>query len=155
MRMGDISNEPSMEEILSSIKRIIADEGDTAISARSRPLPRRLRETPKAESEEVLELTDAVEALAERGSMTTAADDADDEPELVSENAASASRTALASLASLSAVVVKPEAESNTLEGLVREMLRPMLKDWLDSKLPELVETMVAREIARITGKGA
>ncbi|MBB5685841.1 DUF2497 domain-containing protein [Sphingobium boeckii] len=150
--MGDISSEPSMEDILSSIKRIIADEGDAAISARARPLPRRLREVPKAESEEVLELTDAVEALAERGSMTTPA--VDEEPELVSENAATASRTALASLASLSAVTVKPEVEANTLEGLVREMLRPMLKEWLDAKLPELVETMVAREIARITGKG-
>jgi len=32
-------------------------------------------------------------------------------------------------------------------------MLRPMLKDWLDSNLPTMVEGMVAREIARITGR--
>jgi cell pole-organizing protein PopZ len=32
-------------------------------------------------------------------------------------------------------------------------MLRPLLKDWLDQRLPEIVEDMVAREIARITGK--
>ncbi|WP_374599472.1 DUF2497 domain-containing protein [Sphingosinicella sp.] len=40
-----------------------------------------------------------------------------------------------------------------TLEGLVREMLQPMLKGWLDANLPEIVEQMVAREIARITRK--
>jgi cell pole-organizing protein PopZ len=33
-------------------------------------------------------------------------------------------------------------------------MLRPMLKDWLDQHLPELVEQLVTREIARITGRG-
>ena len=52
-------------------------------------------------------------------------------------------------------MVLKPQAEgdNNTLEGLVREMLRPMLKQWLDANLPELVEGMVAKEIARITGR--
>jgi hypothetical protein len=40
----------------------------------------------------------------------------------------------------------------NTLEGLVRELLRPMLREWLDAKLPDIVEAMVAREIERITG---
>ena len=39
------------------------------------------------------------------------------------------------------------------LEAVVKEMLRPMLKEWLDTRLPEIVEAMVAREIARITGK--
>jgi cell pole-organizing protein PopZ len=32
-------------------------------------------------------------------------------------------------------------------------MLRPMLKDWLDANLPGMVETMVKREIDRITGR--
>ena len=41
-----------------------------------------------------------------------------------------------------------------SLEGMVRDMLRPMLKDWLDSNLPNIVEAMVAREIERITKKG-
>jgi len=35
----------------------------------------------------------------------------------------------------------------------VREMLRPMLREWLDAHLPEMVETMVAREIAKITSQ--
>jgi hypothetical protein len=33
---------------------------------------------------------------------------------------------------------------------LVREMLRPMLRDWLDANLPALVEDLVAREIDKI-----
>ena len=50
-------------------------------------------------------------------------------------------------------MVLRTPASDNTLDGLVRELLRPMLKEWLDARLPELVETLVAREIARITGK--
>ena len=50
--------------------------------------------------------------------------------------------------------MVKPEVSgSDTLEGMVRDMLRPMLRDWLDANLPAIVETMVAKEIDRITGK--
>ena len=41
-----------------------------------------------------------------------------------------------------------------TVEALAEAALRPMLKQWLDANLPALVERMVAREIARITGGG-
>jgi hypothetical protein len=41
-----------------------------------------------------------------------------------------------------------------TLEGLMREMLRPMLKEWLDENLPAVVERMVEKEIARISRGG-
>ena len=65
-----------------------------------------------------------------------------------------AAAASLGSLETLSKLLVKPEAESDgTLEGLVREMLRPMLREWLDTNLPGLVETMVAREIAKITSQ--
>ena len=69
---------------------------------------------------------------------------------IVSAETAEASR---APLDTLSKLVIKPEvAGTDTLEGLVREMLRPMLREWLDQNLPGIVEAMVAREIARITG---
>ncbi len=68
---------------------------------------------------------------------------------LVSQGAASASRQSLSALA---AVARPPQAETS-LEGLVREMLRPMLRDWLDANLPSLVESLVAKEIARITAQ--
>lgn len=38
-----------------------------------------------------------------------------------------------------------------TIEDLVKEMLRPMLKDWLDQNLPPMVERFVEREIVRLT----
>jgi cell pole-organizing protein PopZ len=39
-----------------------------------------------------------------------------------------------------------------TIEAMAEAALRPMLKQWLDANLPPLVERLVAREIARITG---
>lgn len=152
--MGDMGKEPSMEEILSSIKRIIAEESATAVRPAARAVARG-RARPKAEeagdevdsAEEVLELTDAVdeEASSElvdvEGFMTGET--------ILSDQTATASRN---SLAALSALIVRPDdAPSNTLEGLVRDMLRPMLREWLDANLPELVEKMVAKEIARLT----
>ena len=40
-----------------------------------------------------------------------------------------------------------------SLEGLVRDMLRPMLSQWLDDNLPAMVEELVKAEISRIAGK--
>lgn len=172
--MGHISNEPSMEEILSSIKRIIAEDGakprGSARQAEAEPMNHAPADEPEGGEPEVLELTDMVEAeeptpppaphpeIVEPAQQPPAAEPARSavfpplEPsELVSTDAASASRQALASLSKL---MVKPEPDGDgTLEGLVREMLRPMLKEWLDANLPDLVESMVAKEIARITGK--
>jgi uncharacterized protein len=156
--MGDVSNEPSMEEILSSIKRIIAEDSEASLSPpRNRraavvqpiadPLP---EPEATAEEEEVLELTETVapEAAVEEDPMPVA----QAKPALVSDKTAEASRS---SLAALSALIVKPEVTGgDTLEGLVREMLKPMLAEWLESRLPDIVERMVAREISRITDRG-
>ncbi len=157
--MGDISNEPSMEDILSSIKRIIAEDADTsAATARARAASRRRAAPIPVISEEldaddeVLELTDTViesDVYADEEEAEPMKEIAED-PELISERVAKASRMSLESLSSL---IVKPEAGANTLEGLVREMLRPMLSEWLDANLPAVVERMVSREIRRITGK--
>lgn len=51
--------------------------------------------------------------------------------------------------ASLSNTVLS--ANSRTLDELVREMLRPMIKAWLDDNLPTMVERMVRQEIERVT----
>ena len=40
---------------------------------------------------------------------------------------------------------------ARTLDDLVREMLEPMLKEWLDDNLPSLVERMVREEIDRVS----
>jgi cell pole-organizing protein PopZ len=61
-----------------------------------------------------------------------------------------------AALALLSEPGAEPKivrSGETSLEGMVREMLRPMLADWLDKNLPGMVEQLVAAEIARIAGK--
>ncbi len=161
--MGDISVEPSMEDILSSIKRIIAEEGDgtpgrarrpsRTPSPRAEPVADRIPDDEDAD-DHVLELSDPM-PIAKHEPVAAKSAPAAPKPateSLVSREAAAASRGALDQLSRL---IVKPEPESDgTLEGLVRGMLRPMLSDWLDAHLPDMVEAMVAREIAKITDQG-
>jgi uncharacterized protein len=145
--MGDVSAEPSMEDILSSIKRIISEDGEGAIA----PRPRRRAAVAMAvePEDDVLELNQPAPESEE--SMPAAAQPASKTDPIISSEAAEASR---ARLDSLSRLVVKPEVTGgDTLEGLVREMLKPMLREWLDANLPELVERLVAKEISRISGQ--
>lgn len=46
---------------------------------------------------------------------------------------------------------LKVPARERTVEDLVKEILRPMLKDWLDAKLPDIVERLVRAEIERVS----
>jgi cell pole-organizing protein PopZ len=138
--MGDIHKDPSMEDILASIKRVIAEDvgagerrGGLSAAARRR-VP---RPEPVADGDEdVLELDDPVT----------------DSAGLMSDDAASASRQRLASLSALRQKNETP-TDAGALEAVVRDMLRPVLKEWLDQHLPEIVEDLVTREIARITGR--
>ena len=41
--------------------------------------------------------------------------------------------------------------EENLVENLARELMRPMIKEWLDNNLPQLVERAVSREIERLS----
>lgn len=136
--MGDMYKDQSMEETLASIKRII-EQDVRAASRQARRDPPPPPAAADGAGEDVLELDDPV---TEQGG-------------LVSSDAASASRQALAALATLRDQGAAPPAppSGGPLEEAVRDMLRPMLKDWLDQHLPEIVEQLVTREIARITGK--
>jgi cell pole-organizing protein PopZ len=135
--MADKTAEPSMEEILSSIKMIIAED-----DAKAAPAP---RQKPRADS--AAGRKEASDPVLDPSGAVQSGNGAS----IVSPDALAASRQALSSLSRL---VVKPEvAGSDTLEGLVREMLKPMLKDWLDTHLPDIVERVVAQEVARITGQ--
>jgi uncharacterized protein len=140
--MAEGRNEPSMDEILSSIKRIIADE------ERVRPAGKRSAKVAPVEDErdddEILELTEAA---------------IDDEPEevLLDDSKAQSLRHSFSALQTLSEPGAQPQivrSGETSLEGLTRDLLRPMLKEWLDTNLPGIVEAMVEREIRRITKKG-
>jgi hypothetical protein len=73
-------------------------------------------------------------------------------PPLLDEVAADSSRSRLDQLTAVAAAAPPPPAV-NPLEEVVREMLRPILKQWLDDHLPRVVDEHVRREISRITGK--
>lgn len=130
--MSDGAPQQSMEDILSSIKRIITDD------------PAAVRRAPVATPAVSIDEDDVLELGAAPPGPEAAAGP------LLSQTAEQASKAALAALATLS---IDARAEANTLDGMVREMLRPMLKQWLDANLPELVERIVAREIARLGGR--
>jgi cell pole-organizing protein PopZ len=71
---------------------------------------------------------------------------------LLSSPAAQASRNAFAALGQMQVRV--EEGAPNTLDGLVADLLKPMLREWLDRELPSLVERLVSAEVARLSGRG-
>lgn len=72
-----------------------------------------------------------------------------------------APEAAAAAASSVGALMRTLAAERNTpvhrggptIEDLVREEIRPLLKDWLDAHLPPLVERLVRTEIERVVGR--
>ena len=141
--MQSPGREPSMEDILASIKKVIAEEKELRVTTRSveavedEPLP---EDSGSYHDVDVLELDEPLAPPQDLG------------PALVDEQVAGQSRQALEELQTIAATVPAVPAV-NPLEDMVREMLRPMLKQWLDEHLPGMVEDHVKREISRITGR--
>jgi cell pole-organizing protein PopZ len=142
--MQSPGREPSMEDILASIKKVIAEEKELRLSSTPQAEQDEEEEAESGEpfeSDEVLELDQPL-----------APPPADLGPPLLDETVADQSRHALEQLSTVAATV-PPPPQVNPLEDMVREMLRPMLKQWLDDHLPRIVEDHVKREITRITGR--
>ena len=60
-------------------------------------------------------------------------------------------QTADVAAGALGKLISKMEVRGdNTIEGLIKEMLKPMIKDWLDANLPTIVEEKVEAEVQRI-----
>jgi hypothetical protein len=179
-------SEPSMEEIIASISRIITDEKTSVEPVR--PVP--------GEKSEILELTDVVD---EDGSVRRVAPEAGNSERRPTGSAAAADPAAANATARSGPNTLPPEAEveprlelgrdrilssatsgaaaaafaqlaalprerrgegelplggvDRTLEGIVRDMLRPLLQTWLDENLPGMVERLVQEEIGRIVGE--
>lgn len=73
-------------------------------------------------------------------------------PQAVTASAGSLSRLAEASKAAFQKKATNLVDQRNlTLDQLIQDMVRPMIKQWIDAHLPSLVEDMVAKEINRIT----
>jgi uncharacterized protein len=173
------SQEPSMEEILASIRRIIADDDASKRSpdapkmaapaskpASSEPsattmpgpidfIPSSSRNGSGGQSSDILELTDSMSPAPrtapdmgfgeglERPSLQNGRDP---QSQLLSRSTSAAVDSAFSALAQ--------NALSNnarSLEDLVRDLLRPLLKAWLDENLPGVVERLVRSEIERVS----
>lgn len=170
------SQEPTMEEILASIRRIISEDdapAEPAAEAAPPPPP----PEPEPVEDDILELTDPImpepepEPLATVGDIDVYSPEPEPEPiytppppasnpvfdrDEVAETlvGATASSAAASAFGSLSSALLMP-ANGRTLEDVVRELLRPLLKEWLDQNLPRIVETKVEEEVHRISrGRG-
>lgn len=145
--------EASVEEILESIKKVIArDNRAGAVEQRRR------RETQGVVEPADADETDEVLDLGEADFVEEAPDTSDVESDspLTSAGMRDSIRENFAALAMLAEPGATPQivrSGETSLEGLVREMLRPMLAEWLDKNLPGMVEKLVRDEIARIAGK--
>lgn len=163
------NGEPSVEEILDSIKKVIArDSRDAANAAFGR---RRGLVAGGAEPADAEEAEEVLELGAELGEELIIEDNADldarfgEEPGVEDEDLdesliADATRSAMQQNFAALTMLAKPGKQpqivrsgETSLEGLVRQMLRPMLSQWLDDNLPGMVEELVKAEIARIAGK--
>lgn len=150
------SGEPSVEEILESIKKVMARDNRAGAEEERRARESRgITESSDQESdgteEDILDLGDIAELDAAEEAIESEAAGS-----LIAENTRSSISDSLAALAMLAEPGAPPQivrSGETSLESLARELLRPALTEWLEKNLPELVERMVASEIARIVGK--
>ena len=118
--------EPSIEEILASVRRIISeDEADEDILV----LTEALDEEPEREPEEV------------------------EDDRLVSDEVEEVSAASISGLTEALAASARLGDGDKTLEQLVKEVLRPILKEWLEANLSEIVERIVRDEVERISSR--
>lgn len=202
--------EPSIEEILASIRQIISDDDEEEENSEesnepadeaepepaAEPEPVAVAEpTPEPEpaavepvvettpepEDDILELTEEIADVEDAldddilpeadeslmGDMDIDFDAEDDvsEPEPVVEDikdesidaiiegqAAEATLGAFERLAQ-SIPVARSGTENNTLEDIVRDMLRPMLRHWVDENMPRIAERLVKKELERLVDK--
>ncbi len=143
--VDDVSEPPSFEEMLGAARAVVA--------------------APKAE-----EVEEPVEEVFPEAVVEDIAPEPESEPEpaapapvaaSVEEDMAATARyqqtvltddqTADVAAGALGKLISKMDiGGDNTIEGLVREMLKPMMKEWLDANLPKIVEEKVEAEVQRI-----
>ena len=176
------NNDPSMDDILASIRKIISDDEARAQVGRQQATNQSVRSTVVAASEpqlatapadagrdDVLLLTDLIEEPgsdtkpmpipppridpARAAEMPQPSVEPQPGEALVGSAFARLNQAVQESVPQPAAHEPGPSVDGNgkTIEDLVKEMLRPMLKEWLDRNLPPMVERFVEREIVRLT----
>jgi cell pole-organizing protein PopZ len=164
MALQDQQAEPSMEEILASIRRIISEEEQTPNAApvldltqtdEPAPAPVQHVAPPPVDDDIVFEavepaVTQEVAFVPEPVITAPQPRPVAAEPtgDVILSNPVA--NQAAGSLARLAGSLRISDAPGQTVEGVVREMLKPMLKDWLDRNLAAIVEARVEAELERI-----
>jgi cell pole-organizing protein PopZ len=195
--------EPSMEEILASIRRIISEDSDSAkggTNGSAAPAPVPAAAAPAAQPEpldfghmeldaDILDLTQRADPMAEAPPPPAAHAEPEplfefqEEPEpepdidademnvpevdfsdgLMSRASANAAEDAFSRLSAMNmdpapmmapAPMVTSASVDQVLERLVKDALKPVLKEWLDMHLPPMVEELVRQEIQRLAQAG-
>jgi len=146
-----------MDEILASIRRIISEDAPVSEPAPPPPAAETAPEAPPvvpAPQPDPPMSRDPEPATIPEVSVTAGPEPAD-EP-LVGKDTAAATASAFEALAATageasarSPAIALPEA-GRTLEDLTADLLRPLLKTWLDENLAEIVRDRVDEEIRRI-----
>lgn len=156
MALQDPQAEPSMEEILASIRRIISEDEAAPAPAPPEPVLELSKPAPQpppvqAEDDDLL-VFDKEEPPPVMTPRETVAPTPFVAPQpvdtIVSEPVVSAAAHSFTRLAGSLKV---SDAHGQTLDGIVRELLRPMLRDWLEQNLPTIVESKVEAELDRIS----
>jgi cell pole-organizing protein PopZ len=163
------AQEPTMDEILASIRRIITDDEPAAEEAVAPPPPAPKGKAPEAPAVNEVETagsqtikaepskkSDEAVTVSENIMADTKVGDQAEDDKLVDEKVATDTASAFAKLS----IAVKESsgepsltmpAPGRSLEDVVRELLRPILKEWLETHLPEIVREHVEEEVARIS----
>jgi len=173
--MDNPQPEPSMEEILASIRRIISEDEEEAAPAQSAPHPGQraapskpalvetAAQTPEQPSSPV-QTSPAVPQRREGDGAHTrletedvemikknmAAAIGDDAAEAILDTSSADAASSAFEALSQTVRVTETEGPGRTLEDIVIAMLRPMVKDWLDANLPAIVEEKVEEEVQRV-----
>lgn len=153
------ANDPSMEDILASIRRILSEEEPAPPAP---PVPAVEPTAAEGKPDDVLVLDSSmlvaeeeppeeppasVPAIAEPPSFELTSP-----PKLLAPEAEEAATTSVGNLVRTLATerTLQVHRGGPTIEDIVREELRPLLKQWLDTNLPDLVERLVRAEIERV-----
>ena len=161
------TEESSMEDILSSIRQILASDEDAETSQNKTAV----RTKPAPPREDVIELTEEISVLhtpieskvaaqtvtsTQKEESLTMTTTAEQDAKLISQKAVEAASQALSKLSeALHPTPSAPISHTNvggsvTLEALVTQAMQPILKEWMDKNLPQIIEHVVAIEIKKI-----
>lgn len=156
--------EPSMEDILASIRRILNEDEKASGPQSPNPddvlvLDQSMLVQPAGDAEQI--------PSGDRAAVSESSEEpkvTNDQPgagqahpgSLVAPEVAAAAATSVESLVrKLTERGALVSRNGPSLEDLVREEIRPILKDWLDANLPPLVERLVRMEIERLVARSA